>query len=470
MIELRDWQQRAVTAVHDAWRANQKPMVQAVMGAGKSYVICELARQAQWNGWCCVVTVPTQALVEQLHDSYTTLTGQIAGRFYADHKELYPVTFVCQPSLQAYEDAWASSEPAIPGVATKRLWIADEAHKTECDTVKDWEERANPDRRVGFSATPFRSDESESVSLFDVEVYSYSAADAYKDGHVVKPKIVHPNSTGNVDALCLDWIAAVHRIGGGVINATSISDAEDFAQNLRTLVDADVMVVHSLNTHSARDARAHLDAGGVCVYVDMLSEGFDAPSIRWMCLRRPVGSRVRFAQEVGRGLRADEGKEHCIIFDPLDLWNAHSLSWKACLGEIDNTVIPALKLASLVEQERADTAFWCAETSDMPAQYLTPIRSFLRSTRVAMQFDGRISLTVDSTHWRSDPVSNTQATFAGELMVRIGKDGVPPDMQTPLLTAYHGVVAGSQRDASDLTNALRKGDASDLISILRGLT
>lgn len=467
MIDLRQWQQQAITSVHDAWRAQQKPMVQAVMGAGKSYVICELARQAQWHGWCVTITVPTQALVEQMAHSYGNLTNNVAGKFYADCKELWPVTVVCHDSLAAYEQTYQSAEPPIPGVTHKRLWIADEAHSTECDTVLDWVDHAQPDKRVGFSATPFRSDDKESVSAFEVECFSYSAQDAFRDGHVVKPKLHHPKDVGSVDELCLRWIATQN--GPGVVNATSITDAEDFAQTL-LVTRSDVMVVHSQNTHTANDARAHLEAGGVCVYVNMLAEGFDAPCIRWMCLRRPVKSRVRFAQEIGRGLRAAPGKECCHIFDPLDLWNSHSLSWQAALGEIDNEVIPALKLTMLVESDApAGTASWLEPDHDMPAQFLTPVRSFLRSTRVAMQFDGRINLTVDSTHWRSDPIGKAQVRFATQLMQEIGKHGVPQEWQAPLLAAFHGVVAGAQRDASDLANALRKGDASDLISILRGL-
>ena len=57
------------------------------------------------------------------------------------------------------------------------------------------------------------------------------------------------------------------------------------------------------------------------------------PWLRWICLRRPVGSRVRFVQEVGRVLRAYPGKEIANIIDPHDLFGVHCLSNPERLGE-----------------------------------------------------------------------------------------------------------------------------------------
>ena len=69
-------------------------------------------------------------------------------------------------------------------------------------------------------------------------------------------------------------------------------------------------------------------------YVNMLAEGFDCPGIMWICARRKIGSRVRFAQEIGRGLRSYHGKTECLVFDPHRLFQRLSLSYEACLGEI----------------------------------------------------------------------------------------------------------------------------------------
>jgi len=97
------------------------------------------------------------------------------------------------------------------------------------------------------------------------------------------------------------------------------------------------------------------------------------------------------------------------------------------------------------------------------------VRSFLRSTRVAMQFDGKISLTVESTRWRSDPVSRNQFNFAHLLMVE-KKHAIADEERAAFAAAYYGLRDSISRASDDLTGALRKGDAADLISILRGLS
>ncbi len=55
----------------------------------------------------------------------------------------------------------------------------------------------------------------------------------------------------------------------------------------------------------------------VLVNCDLLATGFDAPNVDCVAIARPVGSRVLYAQMVGRGLRGvrNGGTERCLILD-----------------------------------------------------------------------------------------------------------------------------------------------------------
>jgi len=54
------------------------------------------------------------------------------------------------------------------------------------------------------------------------------------------------------------------------------------------------------------------------VHVDLLTEGFDFPDLRWICLRKRRRSRNSFIQEIGRVLRIspDTGKTCALVLDP----------------------------------------------------------------------------------------------------------------------------------------------------------
>jgi hypothetical protein len=187
----------------------------------------------------------------------------------------------------------------------------------------------------------------------------------------------------------------------------------------------------------------------------MLSEGFDCPAIRWMCMRRPVKSRVRFAQEVGRGLRADEGKTECLIFDPFDLFDQLSMTFEAALGEIEaeeKVVIPVFKLGELFPQDVVREA----GTWNPPVEAISAVKSYLRATRVHLQMEGRVDAQ-GSPSWRYDPTSTKQSDLVWSLLSRISPDKLPQHHAKALEASWFAL--------SEKT--LKKGDASDFINILK---
>lgn len=319
--EPRAWQRAALEAVVDDWIAGEDAgVVSAVMGAGKSALIAELCRLAVGWGWRVVVTVPSQALVRQTAAAVAVRVDDV-GTWYQYARDVRAVTVACVDSL-----------PGLP-IEAPDLWIADEAHGTEAPAVLAWAERARPVRRLGMSATPYRADVRASLRLWSHEVYRYDAADAIRDGVLVPWRLHVPVAGGDLDEACTAWVSA--RTGPGIVSAASIDDAEGYAAEL---CDAGVpaMAVHSRMGRAAVDARIDaLRTGEVraLVHVAMLVEGVDLPWLRWLALRRRRGSRVAFAQEVGRVLRAAPGKTHADVWDPWGAFAEHGLSDPAALGE-----------------------------------------------------------------------------------------------------------------------------------------
>lgn len=63
----------------------------------------------------------------------------------------------------------------------------------------------------------------------------------------------------------------------------------------------------------------------IIVNVDIFSEGFDCPDIEFIQLARPTRSLVKYLQQVGRGLRITENKQHCVILDNVGMYSRFGL-------------------------------------------------------------------------------------------------------------------------------------------------
>ncbi len=327
----RRWQAAALPPVLGAIAAGKRAIVSAVMGSGKSILITEVAHQHLGND-AIVVTTPTQALVDQLAGTLSQRIGAArVGRYFTRAKDAdKPVVVACNASAPAVAEHLAEQGRRVG------LWIADEVHRTETAQMLQAARALQPSAQLGFTATPFRSQDHERLRMWDQVAFRYSLADALRDEVLVRWSVIPWDGEGDtdLDSVCLELIR-LHGAGPGMVNASDIGDAEGFARLLNEHgIDADT--VHSRRSNDDNAAAiAALEAGDLAciVHVNMLAEGVDLPWLRWLCLRRPVSARVRFIQEVGRVLRAAPGKDRAVLMDPHDLFGAFGWDLAEALGE-----------------------------------------------------------------------------------------------------------------------------------------
>jgi len=149
-------------------------------------------------------------------------------------------------------------------------------------------------------------------------------------------ELIHWDGVGDSDIndVVLGWMPFCE--GPGIINAVDIEDAEQFSTFLNSQ-GYKVRAIHSKIPRHRREALIRKLEYGILdalVHVSLLSEGVDMPWLRWIILRRPVGAKVRFIQEVGRVLRSYPEKEFATIFDPHDLFSKFGLSSPEKIGEL----------------------------------------------------------------------------------------------------------------------------------------
>ena len=387
----REWQRNALPVIIGHLKKGKKTIVSAIMGAGKSILIAELIHEAMKNlksDRVIVVTAPRQNLVGQLAATISERVGsENVGCFYTHSKTTTTKVIV----------ACNASCLSLSSFIKERvsLLIGDEVHSTESETFKEAFDVLAPACAVGFTATPFRSDEKQTLSLWDEVAYRYTAADALKDGVIVPWRLIHWDGRGAGNARQINVICAYmiknNCKGPGLINAKDIDDAEATAHAMRE-EGFKAQAIHSRLNKSLQETYINRLRDGeldMLVHVNLLTEGVDLPWLQWLCLRRPVSARVRFVQEVGRVLRNYPNKKQATILDPFDLFGMHGLIYPEALGRIlsddamtdEEERLASLKLEpsdrEIVRQMKPAVAFGAIE------RWLSAILTSMRASGLA---------------------------------------------------------------------------------------
>ena len=472
----RPWQVRAfddVTRYIDA--GGRAGLVSAIMGAGKSVLTAELCRWAVARGWTVAVSVPSQALVVQTHAAIADRLGaHMVGMYYGRTKRLAPVTVVCTASF----DRLAEEPLDID------LWIADEEHGTETERALTFRATMDPRRVIGLSATPYRSDDRIALSIFRDLLHEYTAGQAVADSVLVPWRFPDPapalalrlgttaedgDVSLDLDDACRHWLATRSR---AVCSAECIADAETFAAEL-TDYGVPAMAVHSKQPRATIDARLDALRDGrihCIVHVDLLTEGIDLPWIAAMCLRRRRGSRVKFAQEIGRGLRSAPGKTHCDYFDPHDLFGRHNLSDPARLGDYirpepgeKREAVEPIAWVDPLTGETFEVKPPAKERQRILAAHMAVV--WLRAASAALRTAGVVPPEPKAErNWRTLKITPGQR----DLVVRF--EGTARKMATDISTRELPELrdlARAYRAVHSRGPDVRRGAASDLISVMR---
>lgn len=444
----REWQRAALPLALAAIADGRRSVVSATMGSGKSILLAEIARCTPTDETgVIVITTPTVRLVDQLAATVATICGEPVGRYYTHAKETGRRIIVC---CNASATALAA-ELARTG-KTVALWIGDEIHRSETAQIIAAHAALAPAAAIGFTATPYRSERGGSLSLWTDLAYEYGVADALRDGVIVQPSLV--SWTGDempLDDACTEMIRNALRHGPGLANATSVADAEGYAATLRRAGVTAAAIHFGLTRPQQADVIESLRTGEieVLVHVNMLSEGIDLPWLRWLCMRRAVGSKVRFCQEVGRVLRASPGKDCAYLLDPHDLFNVFGLTYEAMLAGGQDAP------ESAIPEEDQEAQFVLDLGADPPmVKKLSVYRSYIRRLNLAFALAGLIEAKIKSTGWRSDAPSEKQTKNVGWLSKITGTVAEIPTLHRKAL-----------RVIGDNFHGLKKGDISDLFGV-----
>jgi superfamily II DNA or RNA helicase len=327
-VKLRDYQRRLVREFKvlakgvakrkdlDALRA----LLYLPTGGGKTMVaanIIEWARRKR--DWKCLFIVNRDVLVDQTYHSLERVgcgddVGFVRGGSTFDASKGIQIA-----SIQALRQKGATMPVA-------NLVVVDEAH---CMLAKSYQDLLEPYGQsiiLGMTATPFRTKTEEKLGMIFNEFLQGPSVNELVHREILVKPIMHIEPVSNINSE--DGIAKS-------LNAFTRYCQKEKRRTICFCKDVKHARALAGKFGEMNIAAASIDAKTkpgerdiifsqftdgtlqVLTSVDVLSEGFDEPSVSAVMLLRPTDSKGLYIQQVGRGLRSCGwmSKANCIIVD-----------------------------------------------------------------------------------------------------------------------------------------------------------
>lgn len=386
-VTLRDYQERFVSDVFDAWNAGHSNVLGVMpTGAGKSVALAEIVRR---NATPTAVMVHRGELVAQLSETLA-LVG-ITHRVIASkstvamcvsrHVNKFGRSFIHPQSpvgVASVQTLVKRGDKLGQWLHSVQLAVADECHHFLENNQFGTAAKMFPNARMlGVTATPDRCDRKslarvQKTGLFDVMVEGPTPAWLIAEGYLSPYKYYAPPpsikmtdedispSTGDYKADAIRKKSHESRIVGDVVGTyqkyamgkqaiaftVDVETAQEMA-NAFNEAGIPAAAVSGKTPDSMRNALMDKFASGsikVLANCALFSEGLDLPGVEVAILARPTQSLTMYRQSVGRALRpvyapgmpietvgqrqsaiAAGNKPHAIIIDHVESYAMHKL-------------------------------------------------------------------------------------------------------------------------------------------------
>jgi superfamily II DNA or RNA helicase len=344
-MELRDYQERAVSSAMDSLRGGGSTLLVMATGLGKTVVFSEIIRRymAQGTGRRALVLAHRAELIHQAAEKIRAIVGCDVEIEMAD--------------LRAHEDRFYRAPVVVSSVATqvagsgdrKRMHkfnpehfgivVVDEAHHAVAGSYERTLAhymQGNRCRLLGVTATPDRADEIALGKVFGSVCFEYGIRQGIEDGWLapIMQRMVSVRSldysqcrttAGDLNGADLDGVMQYEEtlhgmvyptieIAGdrrGLIFAASVAHADRVAEIINRHRAGSAV---SVNASTPADDRRNLFRGFSegryqwLVNVGVATEGWDDSAldrrgVQIIAMMRPTKSRALYSQMIGRGTR-----------------------------------------------------------------------------------------------------------------------------------------------------------------------
>lgn len=371
-MDLRPYQQECIDTIEA--QAPGAYLVQMATGMGKTVTFANLPR----HGGRMLILSHREELVEQPRKYFSCSYGIERAQNRSHGEE------VVSASVQSLVRRLDSFRPD-----DFRLIICDEAHHAAAKTYRTIFDYFQPEKLIGFTATPNRGDKVRLDTVFQDIIFQRDLRWGIQNGYLCDIhcrrvdigfdlSAVHtrhgdyaPGELEEAMEGTADAIAQAYRemaVGATLIFAVSVRQAQEIAGKIPGAV-----VVTGETKDRASIIHAFTVGEVPCLVNCMVfTEGTDIPRVETVIIARPTQSEALYTQMVGRGLRLYPGKERLELIDCVGITGRASLCTAPSLLGIDMENVPARKVDE-IEGMLFELPDKVAAASDTPESWIKNI-------------------------------------------------------------------------------------------------
>lgn len=375
-MQLRPYQHECIEAVERAGKGRW--LCQLATGMGKTVIFANLPLHGR-----TLLLSHRQELVFQPLKYFACSTAVEMGQQSASAS----AALVVSASVQTMSRRLEKYSPAA-----FHTIIVDEAHHAASATYRQILEHFTPERVIGFTATPNRSDGMGLDAVFDEIIFQKDLKWGIENGYLSPIQCRRVNigydlagvssrmgdySPGELERAvnvesCNKAIAEIVKSIAEppvLIFAVDVAHAEAIAECIPGAV---ALSAKSTNRSEIVEAYKQGDIP-VLVNCALFTEGTDLPNTRTVIIARPTKSVGLYTQMVGRGTRLCEGKEHCLLIDCIGVSNMPLCTAPTLLG-LDLDSVPVSCQNEIEGDLLADLPELIEIKSDTPESWINNVK------------------------------------------------------------------------------------------------
>lgn len=348
MISLRPYQVTALNNIDQALRENDNVLLSAIMGAGKTVMVCRLINKYKDKRF--LILAHKQELVSQFHKSFlkfTDINPSEIGIICAALNQYDISKRITIGTIQTYVNH-------VDNYSGCDLMVIDECHKIDINYDSQYSciiDAKKHKKLLGVTATPYRlgagyiyGDANVGDVLFDRVHHKITYNELMEQGYLSKLKgrvAYHPSLSADLGMVNVSGDYILDQLGDVMTREIHLftgvaaiqANCEPYkhicvfcttiehAEKLRSILGDEATTTHSQLTAIERHTNLKRWMSGekrIITSVNILTEGFDFPELDCLVFARPTLSPGLFLQAVGRVVRIHPGKDHGFLLDLTD--------------------------------------------------------------------------------------------------------------------------------------------------------
>jgi hypothetical protein len=296
----------------------------------------------------------TKELINQAQKTFAQLWSEVStGLFVAEEKDKdsYVVCGSIQSVAQNIEEFRSDDFGYL---------VIDECHHGTASTYRKILKHFNPQFTLGLTATPDRTDGEDLLEIFKNVAHKLDLQTAVEINELSPIRCIRVKT--NVDLttvringikynsqdlesklfvpernkLIVDTYLQYVKNKKTVVFCASVAHAEEIAELFRNNDIVCEAVSGTIRNSERKRILKQYENGKINVLCacDLLNEGWDSPKTEILFMARPTMSKTLYIQQLGRGMRKNEGKEYLMVFDFID--NANMFNMPCSLHRMFN--------------------------------------------------------------------------------------------------------------------------------------